>query len=106
VEGIVLVLCWGPSCGVCHNFEPVFRRIAEEHPDHTFAKMDVQTHADLGEFFEIRHTPTLLLYRDGLLLFRKPGVFDAKELRNIIAQAESLDMDRVRADAEAGAENK
>lgn len=98
VEGIVLVLCWGPSCGVCRGFDPVYRKLAASHPGHTFARMDIQTHADLGEFFEIEHTPTLMLYRGGLLLFKKAGVFTEAELDGIIAQAESLDMARVRAD--------
>jgi thioredoxin 1 len=105
VEGIVLVLCWAAPCGACREFEPVYGRVADDHPDHTFARMDVLTEAELGQFFEIEHTPTLMLYRDGLLLFRKPGVFEESELRSIVAQAEALDMDVVRADMEAESGN-
>jgi thiol-disulfide isomerase/thioredoxin len=103
--GIVLVLCWAPSCGVCHAFEPVYRRVGETHPGHTFARMNVQAEEELGKFFEIEHTPTLMLYRDGLLLLKKPGTFEASELNSIVSQAESLDMDLVRADLENNDEN-
>jgi len=101
VKGIVMVLCWAPTCGVCHAFEPVYRQIGEAHPGHTFARMNVQAEEELGKFFEIDHTPTLMLYRDGLLLFKKPGTFPESELRSMVSQAESLDMDLVRADLES-----
>jgi thioredoxin 1 len=62
--------------------------------------MNVQTDEKLGEFFEIEYTPTLMLYRDGFLLFKKPGNFDEDALQDIVNQAESLDMEMVRADLE------
>lgn len=99
-EGIVLIECWAPGCGVCAQFDPVFSGLAEKNTNHTFARMNVATDEKLGEFFEITHTPSIMLYRDGLLLLRKPGNFSEGELQNIIDQAESLDMDVVRADIE------
>ena len=98
VRGIVLVECWAPGCGVCARFDPVFEEVAERHPQHVFARMNVMTAERLGEFFEIDHTPCLMLYRDGLLLLKKPGNFSGEQVEDFIRQAESLDMDRVRED--------
>ena len=100
-ERIVLVECWAPGCGVCRQVHPVFERVASTHPDHVFARMNVLTDENLGEFFEIRHTLTLMLYRDGLLLLKQPGAFSEERLEDVIRQAESLDMERVRADMES-----
>jgi len=97
-ERIVLVECWAPGCGVCAQFDPVFREVAEQHPEHVFARMNVLTDDNLGEFFEIEFTPALMLYRDGLLLLKQPGSFTAERLTDFVRQAESLDMDLVRAD--------
>ncbi len=100
VDGIVLVECWAPGCGACKKFDPVYADASERHAAHTFARMNVETDDALGEFFEIEHTPTLMLYRDGLLLLKKPGVFTGEALDDIVRQAESLDIDVVRADME------
>ena len=100
-EAIVLVECWAPGCGVCAEFDPVFEKAAAKHPGHTFARMNVQTEEKLGEFFEIEHTPSIMLYRDGLLLLKKPGNFSQSALQEIVDQAESLDMEMVRADLES-----
>lgn len=103
-ERIVLIECWAPGCGVCARFDPVFRSVAGRHTEHVFARMNVATDEDLGEYFGVEHTPTLMLYRDGLLLLKKPGTFSEEDLEDIIRQAESLDMERVRADLESGGE--
>ena len=100
-DSIALVECWAPGCGACARFDPVFEAAARAHPRHAFARMNVVTDERLGEYFEVEHTPTLMLYRDGLLLLKKPGNFSREELEDIIQQAESLDMDLVRADIES-----
>jgi thioredoxin 1 len=105
VDGIVLIECWTPSCAACKQFDPVFAAAADRYPDHTFARMNVDTDDALGEFFEVSHTPTLMLYRGGLLLLKKPGVFSAEALNEIVRQAESLDMERVQADLTGGTED-
>jgi thioredoxin 1 len=97
-QAIVLVACWAPGCGVCRQFDPVFAKVAGQYEQHTFARMNIMTDDRLGEFFEIAYTPCLMVYRDGLLLLKKPGNFSEQELQGIIQQAESLDMDMVRAD--------
>ena len=100
-EGIVLVECWAPGCGVCLQLDPIFATVAEAHQQHTFARMNVLSDEKLGEVFEIEHTPCLMLYRDGLLLLKKPGNFSESALEDIVRQAESLDMELVRADIES-----
>ena len=97
-RAIVLIECWSPTCGVCTQFDPVFARVAEKNVNHTFARMNVMTDERLGEFFEIEHTPAVMLYRDGLLLLKKPGNFSEDALQDMVEQAESLDMEMVRAD--------
>jgi thioredoxin 1 len=103
--GIVIVDCWAAWCGACKQFEPVFKRVAERHSQHTFAKLDTETNKDMRSALGISHIPSLLLYRDGLLLFNEPGNFDEATLKGIIDQAEKLDMEMVRAEAaKAGGE--
>jgi thioredoxin 1 len=98
--GIVLVDCWASWCGKCRTFAPVFEQIAGRFPKHTFAKLDTQKEKSLVKDLEIEHIPTLLLYRDGLLLFKQPGYYEEEELEDIVRQAESLNMDEVRASIE------
>jgi thioredoxin-like negative regulator of GroEL len=100
-QSIVLVECWAPGCGVCAQFDPIFAKVATQHPDHTFARMNIVTDEKLGEFFEIEHTPCLMVYRDGLMLLKKPGLFTEDVLNEVVRQVESLDMDMVRADIES-----
>jgi thioredoxin 1 len=96
--GVVLVDCWAEWCGACRQFAPVFERVAEDYPQHTFATVDASEEAELIKQLGIEHIPALLLYRDGLLLFKQPGYYEEYVLRDIISQAESLNMDLVRAD--------
>ena len=99
-DGIVLVECWASSCGACAILDPIFSEVAERFPQHTFAKLDIMAEDELTAELGILHTPTLLLYRDGIPLFKQAGNFDQARLEDIIAQAEALDMDMVRADIE------
>ena len=95
--GLVLVDCWASWCGACKDFAPVFERVAERHPEHTFCKYDTQENKEFTSALGIDNIPTLLLFRDGLLLFKQPGYYEEDKLDDIIGQAESLDMDEVRA---------
>lgn len=97
-NGIVLIECWAPGCGVCAQFDPIFEEVSEKNPDHVFARMNVLTEENLGEYFGIEHTPSLMLYRDGLLLLKQPGNFNQDSMQDIIRQAESVDMELVMAD--------
>ncbi len=92
---IVLVDCWASWCDACRPFAPIFERVAEKHSQHTFGKIDTQLEKDLVSKLGVDHIPTLLLYRDGILLFRQPGYFSEEQLEDIVRQAESLDMNEV-----------
>jgi len=101
VNKIVLVSCWAPNCGVCLKFDPIFEKVSKSYPDHVFARMNVLTEEKLGEYFGVDHTPALMIYRDSLLLLKKPGVFSEETLADMIHQTESLDMEMVREDIAA-----
>ena len=96
--GVVVVECWAGWCRACKTFAPIFERVAESFPNHTFAKIDSQGESVLIEKLGIEFIPSLLLYRDGILLFKQPGYYEEEQLKQIVRQAETLDMDLVRAD--------
>jgi thioredoxin 1 len=99
--GIVLIDCWAEWCGGCKDFDPVFDSVAQRHPDHTFARLDTQAEEELVDELGIKHIPSLMLFRDGILLYKQPGNFDENALEDIVNQAESLDMGLVRAEIAA-----
>jgi thioredoxin 1 len=99
--GLVVVDCWAQWCGACTTFQPIYERVARRHPSHTFAKLDTQKEKKLREALEIAQIPTLLVYRDGLLLLKHAGSPDEKALEDIVSQASGLDMRRVRAELAA-----
>ena len=98
--GIVMVDCWASWCGACKEFEPIFEDIAARHPEHIFCKMNSQNQKELVSTLGIEHIPTLLLYRDGILLLKQPGYIEADQMEDIINQAVSVDMELVRAEIE------
>lgn len=95
--GIVVVDCWAAWCGACKNFAPVFEKAAGRYPKHTFGNLDTQKEKSLVADLGIEDIPSLLLYRDGLLLFKQSGYYEEDKLDDIVRQAESLDMEEVRA---------
>jgi len=99
-EGIVLVECWASSCGACSILNPIYERVAERYPQHVFAKLDTLAEDELTSTLNIVHVPSLLLLRDGFMLFKQAGNYDEGRLEDIIVQAEALDMAMVRAEAE------
>jgi thioredoxin 1 len=99
--GIVLVDCWAAWCKACKDFQPVFERAARRHPGHRFGKLNTLLEDEIVASLGIEQIPSLVLFRDGLMLFNQPGYFDDGGLDDIVAQAESLDMDEVRSAIEA-----
>lgn len=102
-DGIVVVDCWAAWCGPCRQFAPVFERVAARHPECVFAKLDTEANRELVQSLGIKHIPTLLVYREGVLLYREPGSPAEADLEDILAQVTGLDMDQVRAEIAAEA---
>ena len=98
--GIAMIDCWAPWCGACREFTPTFDAGARRHPAHTFAKLNTHEEGDLARELKVSHIPTTILFRDGLLLLRRPGYLSDDEIDEVIGTAEGLDMERVRADVE------
>jgi thioredoxin len=95
-EGIVLVDFWAAWCGPCRQFGPVFERASAEHPDIVFGKIDTEAEPELAGAAGISSIPTLMAFRDGVLVFSQPGALPPAALAQVIDAVRGLDMDELR----------
>lgn len=95
-DGIVLVDAWASWCGPCKAFAPTYEKSSENHPDATFAKLDTEANQNLSAALEIQSIPTLMVFRDGIMVYRDAGALPPKALEDLIGQVKGLDMEDVR----------
>jgi thioredoxin 1 len=100
---IVLVDFWASWCGPCRLFAPVFEKASDEHPDIVFGKVDTEAERSLAAAAGIQSIPTLMAFREGILVFSQPGALPASALAEVISAVRALDMDEVRAQVAAQA---
>ncbi|WJZ03917.1 thioredoxin [Corynebacterium freiburgense] len=95
-DGIVLLDCWAEWCGPCQRFGPIFEKVSEAHPDMVFAKLDTEANQGIAAALQIQSIPTLMIFRDGIMVFREAGALPAPALEDLIGQVQALDMEDVR----------
>jgi thioredoxin 1 len=95
-NSLVLVDFWAEWCGPCRMFAPVYEDISERYPDAVFGKVNTEMERELAQMFGIRSIPTLMIFRDQIIVFSQPGALPASALEDVVQKAQALDMNMVR----------
>ena len=98
---LVIVDFWAPWCGPCKSFAPVYEQVSAKHEDIVFAKVNTEEQQELAGHFQIRSIPTLMIFREQIVIFAQPGALPGSALEEIIGKAKALDMGQVRKEIEA-----
>jgi thioredoxin len=92
----VVVDYWAPWCGPCRGFAPVFEKVSEQHPDVVFAKVNTDEEQEIAAHFQIRSIPTLMVFREQIIVFSQPGALPQGAFEQVVSRAKALDMEDVR----------
>jgi thioredoxin 1 len=95
-NAFVIVDFWAPWCGPCRSFAPTYEKVSEDHPDVVFAKVNTEEQQEIAGHFQIRSIPTLMIFRDKIIIFSEAGALPESAFRELVNKAGELDMDEVR----------